>query len=80
MCAPVPTTVNIVDGVVSVYSTSKVTWAQVQTTYKLFHTYTLLKAFCANFGKSATETLAVISQAFGEEIMSHTRKIQTHQS
>jgi hypothetical protein len=45
MCAPVPTTVNIVDGVVSVYSTSKVTWAQVQTTYKLFHTYTLLMAF-----------------------------------
>jgi hypothetical protein len=34
--------------------------------------------FCTNLGKSAMETLALIRQAFREESMIHTWKIQTH--
>jgi hypothetical protein len=42
----------------------------------------LVKGRASNFGqnseKSETETLAMIGQAVGEEIISHTRKVQTH--
>jgi hypothetical protein len=34
--------------------------------------------FCANFGKNAAETMAVIRQAFEEESLSHIPKVQTH--
>jgi hypothetical protein len=34
--------------------------------------------FYSNFGESATETLAVIRQEFGEEGVSRTLKVQTH--
>jgi len=32
--------------------------------------------FCANLGKSATETLKVIQQGFGDQSLSHTRVFQ----
>jgi hypothetical protein len=35
---------------------------------------------CVNLGKSATETLATIIQAFGEESMSHTRVFEWHET
>jgi hypothetical protein len=35
---------------------------------------------CANLGKSAMETLAIIGRAFGEESMSLHGKVQTHKS
>jgi hypothetical protein len=36
--------------------------------------------FCANLGKSATETLAMIRQVLGKEGMSHTQKVQSHET
>jgi transposase len=34
--------------------------------------------FCANLGKSATETLTMMQQAFGDESLSHTQVFQWH--
>jgi hypothetical protein len=34
--------------------------------------------FCANLRKSAMETLAIIQQAFGDQILSHTQVFQWH--
>jgi hypothetical protein len=34
--------------------------------------------FCANLGKSATETLTIIQQALGDQILSHTQMFQWH--
>ena len=34
--------------------------------------------FCANLGKSATETLTMIQQAFGDQILSRTQVFQWH--
>jgi hypothetical protein len=34
--------------------------------------------FCANLGKSATETLKMIQQAFGDQILSRTQVYQWH--
>jgi hypothetical protein len=34
--------------------------------------------FCANLGKSATDTLTMIQQAVGDQILSHTQVYQWH--
>ena len=34
--------------------------------------------FCANLGKSATETLTIIQQAFGDQSLSHAQVLQWH--
>ena len=34
--------------------------------------------FCANLGKSATETLTMIQQAFGDQSLSHVQVFQWH--
>jgi hypothetical protein len=34
--------------------------------------------FCANLGKSATETITMIQQAFGDQIVSRTQVLQWH--
>jgi hypothetical protein len=61
-------------------------WVDVQIFYVILFQIEILRwvrqgtcfKFCANLGKSAMETLAMIRQAFGEESMSRIRVFEWH--